>query len=149
MGEAAYTQWAFDQAVHFMAENPGLTARRMTQRFYVFWFTDIFDHWSWSPHDKWWNTGKRRLLKALITKTSALLPLVTVLVGIVSGRLRDLPYKHLFISVFVFLSIPYCITHAGDVFSQAVRPWLAVLALIVLMRVARPNDKSLMMSGGS
>ncbi len=135
MGEAAYTQWAFNQAVQYIREHPGITITRIAQRIYVSWCTDIFDWWSWRPDksEKWWNRGRYFIVLKMTTIVSALVPLAFVLFGLVSSRLRGLPYKFLFISLFLFLSLPYYFTSANDYYSQAVRPWLAMLAVVVLL----------------
>jgi hypothetical protein len=137
MGEVAYMQWSLDQAVEYMASNPGVTVVRILKRMYVYWTTDVTDHWSTFRDLKWWNRDWRfRLLKGL-TVLSALVPLVIVFIGIFLGRLQGLAYRFLFIGLFILLPLPYYITWAGDVYSAAIRPWLAMLAAIVVLRQSR------------
>lgn len=134
MGEAAYMQWAFNEAVRYMINNPVITVVRVIERIYLYWTTDIFDNWSWTPEVKWWNRGWRTGLLAVTTMLSALVPLVIVFFGIVSGRLRGLAYSFLFASLFILLPLPYYFTAASAVFSQTIRPWVAMLAAIALLR---------------
>jgi hypothetical protein len=135
MGEPAYTQWASRQAKDYIRTHPSETLVRVAQRFYVTWFTDIFDQWSWFPEQQWWNQCclSDRALR-VTTILTALVPLVIVVGGLARGYLRGLPYIVIFISLFLFLPLPYYFTQANDVFSQFVRPWLGMLALIVVIR---------------
>lgn len=137
MGEVAYMQWSLDQAVQYMVNNPGITVTRTLARMYVYWCTDVTDNWSSSPNIKWWNQGWWSRLLQATTILSALIPLVIVLFGVLSGRLQGLAYRFLFAGLFIFLPLPYYITLAGDVYSAAIRPWLAMLAAIVVLRRPR------------
>jgi hypothetical protein len=65
---------------------------------------------------------------------SALIPLGIVIFGLMSGRLRGLPHPALFISVFVFLPLPHYFTQVADDYTQTLRAWLALLAIVVLFR---------------
>jgi hypothetical protein len=137
MGEVAYMQWSLDQAVEYMVSNPGVTVVRILERMYVYWCTDVTDNWSSSPDIKWWNHGWWPRIFQVTTILSALVPLVIVLFGVFSGRLQGLAYRFLFIGLFILLPLPYYITWAGDVYSAAIRPWLAMLAAIVVLRRPR------------
>jgi hypothetical protein len=134
MGEMAYMQWAFEKATEFIKKNPGLTAARVGQRIYVTWCTDILDKWSWRPDRKWWDRGFRAILLNLTTTVTAVLLLAIVLFGITFGHLRDFPYKFLFISLFVFLPLFQYFTIASNHYSQSIRPWLAMLAVVIALQ---------------
>jgi hypothetical protein len=60
------------------------------------------------------------------TIPSALIPLGIVILGLISGRLRDLPHPALFISVFVFLPLPHYFTQVNNDYTQTLRTWLAL-----------------------
>ncbi|MCH8275858.1 MAG: hypothetical protein IH851_13835 [Armatimonadetes bacterium] len=136
LGEGEYTRRAFNDAVRYMREHPGTTAGRIGKRMYVMWCTDVFDWWSWfdRPGAKWWNRGNFVGCLQVTTSASALIPLAVVLFGLSTGRLRGLPCKLLFLSLFLFLPLPYYFTSANDFYSAAMRPWLTLLALMVLLR---------------
>jgi hypothetical protein len=134
MGEAAYMQWAFGEAVQYMINNPAITVVRVVERIYMYWTTDIFDNWSWTPEIKWWNRGWRMGLLAVTTILSAVVPLVIVFFGIVSGRLQGLAYRFLFASLFILMPLPYYFTAASAEFSQSIRPWVAMLAVIAVLK---------------
>jgi hypothetical protein len=142
MGETNYMQMAWDQATQYICQNPVVTVIRTIQRIYVYWCTDIFETFpSWSPQSKWWDLGIRARLLALTTIASALIPLAIVLLGLFSDRLRGLPYWPIFLSLFLFLPLPYYITTVVDGYSQATRPWLALLAVVVIFRPRSITNK--------
>lgn len=139
MGEEAYTQWAFDEAVKYMRDHPVETATRAFKRIYVIWFTDIFDWWPWHPDrldSKWWAPGRslRVQVRRVIPILSAVTLLTVLLMGLLAGRLRRLPYGFLFGSVLLFLTLPYYFTSANDYYSHGLRMWLLLLAIVVLCR---------------
>jgi hypothetical protein len=132
LGEVEYTRRALKRAVQYIRQHPRVTAIRVAQRVYVTWCTDLFDQWPWIPGHKWWRRGRRAMIFSLTTIASALIPLSIVLTGLFTGRLRCLPYRSLFISVFLFLPLLQYICIASERYSQGIRPWLAILAVIVL-----------------
>lgn len=137
LGEIEYAREAFSKAMNYMYKHPGETLVRISQRVYVTWCTDVFDHWAWFPGNRWWYGGNREKLFMLVTIPSAILPLGIVLIGLLFGRLRRIPYKSLIISVFLFLPLLYYFTIADNDYSQGIRQWLAMLAIIVLFNNRR------------
>jgi hypothetical protein len=133
LGEIEYDREAFSKAMNYMYKHPRETLIRIAQRIYVTWCTDILDQWSWFPGNRWWYGSLHEKLLMLITIPSALLPLSIVLIGLLFGRLRRIPYKPIIISVFFFLPLLYYFTVADNDYSQGIRQWLAMLAIIVLL----------------
>lgn len=134
LGEVEYGRRARDAALAYMRAHPVETAVRIAQRAYVSWCTDLFDFWPWSEDSRWWKGRWRRVILQATTIASALLSLAIVLWGLATGRLRGLPHATLFAGVFLLLPLPYYFTSANDYYMQSVRPWLALLAGVALLR---------------
>lgn len=135
LGEPAYGQWAQQQAFAYIGEHPQETAALILKRIAVFWLTDVFDHYRWSPDSpRWWQAccGINKVRRAS-TIVAALLPLAIILWALPSGLLRSLPYKPAFAGVFFLYPLPYYVTLANYQYGMAVRAWLGVVAVVTLI----------------
>ncbi len=67
-----------------------------------------------------------------------------IAINLFQGRGFNSPFHHaiLFASVFVFLPMPHYFTMVNSQYSQTLRSWLALMAVIVLMRRARNDTRS-------
>jgi hypothetical protein len=92
------------------------------------WCRDLFNARPWIPGERWWPAGRYDQLLL-----SVLIPLGIVIFGF-WGRLRDLPHPALFISVFVFLPLPHYFTRVNNDYTQTLRTWLALLAIVMIFR---------------
>ena len=102
---------------------------RIGERAYVMWLTDVMDAWSWDG-SKYWNDGRAAMDRALASTVAAWGTVILVIWALLSGRLAALPYKQLFASIFFFLPFPYYFTLAEDDYSQILRSWLLLLAIL-------------------
>lgn len=133
MGEVAYSSWAQHQALAYMLKHPRETAHRVAYRTLVYWLTE----WLTLRRTHWGTLSHRQLLIATVRVFSALVPLVIVIAALALGHLKHLRYKNLFAGLFFFLPLPYYVAHTADVYSQAVRPWLCLLAVIGVVNAVR------------
>jgi hypothetical protein len=133
LGEIGYVRFCRGRALGYMRAHPARTAWRAAERFYVVWCTDIFDRWPWDAQERLERTAFTWIRNITIT-CSAVVPLVIVIYGLFSGRLRELPHPLLFLSVFLFMPLPHYFTLADHEYLQTMRIWLAFLAIIVLLR---------------
>jgi hypothetical protein len=136
LGESEYVRRSGERAWDYICHHPGRTALRVGERFYVAWCTDLFNDWPWNPSDRWWPRGEYNKWLLLATISSALISLGVVIFALVSGRLRGLPHAALFISVFIFLPLPHYFTQIDNEYTQTLRSWLALLAIVALCRRA-------------
>jgi hypothetical protein len=132
LGESEYVRRSGERAWDYMCHHPAQTALRVAERFYVAWCTDLFNSWPEVPNSKWWPRGVYYQLLLLVTIPSALIPLGVVIFGLFSGRLRGVPHPALFISVFVFLPLPHYFTLINNEYTQTLRAWLALFAIVAL-----------------
>ena len=134
LGESEYVRRSGERAWEYICHHPEQTALRVVKRFYVVWCTDLFNDWPWDPSDKSWPRDAYSKLLWLATILSALIPLSVVIFGLVSGRLQSLPHPALFISVFIFLPLPHYFTQIKIDYTQTLRSWLALFAIVALCR---------------
>jgi hypothetical protein len=145
LGEIDYMRFCRERAIRYIRSHPGLTAWRAAQRFYVVWFTDLFDQWPWNRAE----LQRRDMLtrvRLMIFSCSAVVPLVIVVWGLAIGRLRGLPHPVLLISPFIFLPLPHYFTLADPLYMQTMRSWLAFMAVIVLLRRASDAGAAVVMA---
>jgi hypothetical protein len=136
LGEIEYVRYSRARAFQYIKAHPSETALRAAERIYVAWCTDIFQQWPWEPGKPYSGQG---FIITNVTLLSALVPLGIVIFGLITGRLRGLPHPILFASIFVFLPLPHYFTMANGQYLQTLRSWLALMAVIVLVRT-RPRS---------
>ena len=137
LGEIEYVRYSRARAFQYIKAHPSETALRAAERIYVAWCTDIFQQWPWEPGKPYSGQG---FIITNVALVSALVPLSIVIFGLITGRLRGLPHPILFASIFVFLPLPHYFTMANEQYLQTLRSWLALMAVIVLVRT-RPRSE--------
>jgi hypothetical protein len=145
LGEIPYTRQATERALAYMYAHPAITGWRIAQRVYFSWVTDVTSVWRWRPTSPpWWRSARHdALLKAIVIATSPL-ALLFVVWGVFSGHFRALPSPELFVSIFVFMPLPYYMTSVSDFFTAIIRTWLGLLSVVlaacVLQRVRESSE---------
>lgn len=129
LGEIRYSRQGFGDAFAYIRTHPLETVVRTAERAYVFWLTDVTDHWSWGK-TKYWQMGRPEIMKSLSSTLTAWGTVSLLLWALWSGRLAALPYKWLFISILFFLPLPYYFTLAENQYSQILRSWLLLLTIL-------------------
>jgi hypothetical protein len=144
LGERRYVAWAKQEAREYMRANPRLTFERTVRRAILFWTTDVFDTHRWSPTmPRWWQRCcGRQKVERLGTILCALLPLAIVVLGAISGRLRGLPYKPVFLGILLLVPLPAYMISPNDVKGMVVRSWLGVLSVLTLLVWARIQSRA-------
>ncbi len=133
MGEREYNQAALKQALVYIRDHPRLTAKRVCLRIYAFWCSDIFGNWPWVP-DKGMQQGPRL---SLFTGAKAVIwvgPLLTLIWLIVTGRISHVPYWGLFVTLFVWLPLPYYLTHVSPMYAYALQPYLILTGMLAVSK---------------
>jgi hypothetical protein len=131
MGEVPYSRQRFRDALVYIRAHPDKTIVRTAERAYVTWLTDVFDQWRWDSGTlRWWHQPRPAILKTLSSLMAAWV-LVTLLIwALLSKRLAALPYRWLFAGIVFFLPFPYYFTLADNRYSQILRSWLLLLAIL-------------------
>lgn len=143
MGEVAYSHQAFHDALVYIRRHPRATLARIAERAYVIWLTDIFDQWRWnSGTPRWWNQKRPGIMKALSSTLPACVLLILLIWALLSKRLEALPYKWLFASIVFFLPFPYYFTLADNGYTQILRSWLLLLAILAFSAGFRKVESS-------
>ena len=129
LGEAGYSSQGFYDAVAYIRTHPRETMLRIVERAYVLWLSDAFDQWSWDA-TKYWQKGRAAIDQALASALMAWGTMIALVWAIASKRLKNLPYKALFVSVLIILPFPYYFTLADDSYSGILRSWELVLIVL-------------------
>ena len=132
MGEISYVNEVRRRTTEFVRFHPKVTIQRVAMRAYVYWFTDIADVWPWQARPKWWLSGGRAVAMRLVRIGSRLVPLcfVCLLAGL--GWLNRLPFKACLAVLFIFLPMPYYLTHVRYTYSYQVQPYVLLSVLMGL-----------------
>lgn len=145
MGEIAYSRSGFPMTFAYIKTHPRQAFVRTLERAYVFWLTDVLDHWRWDKGmKKWWNQGRPAIVKALSSTLAAWGLVILTIWAFVSKRVKNLPYKGIFISILFFLPLPYYFTLAENEYSQILRSWLLLLVILAFsagFRAKQPDLK--------
>ncbi|HEY2471099.1 MAG TPA: hypothetical protein VGI45_25110 [Terracidiphilus sp.] len=140
MGEIQYSRYSFHRAIVFMRAHPSLTARRILDRIYISWLTDITDRWISPGQRPWWTLSRAQITRSIFTMALILASFATLIWGIVSRRFRLLPHASLFVLLFIFLPLPHYFTLADMEYMTTLRFWVAIVALC--MAALRVNASS-------
>lgn len=132
MGEYAYGQWATTQALQYMTANPAVTLRRIVQRAYVFWCSDVFDQWTWTPREKWWRQGIRTLIVTSGRLVVHNLPWLVALLVVLLGWRSYVGARWVFASIVLLFPVPYYLTHVAPRYSYLVQPYLLIFAAVAV-----------------
>lgn len=139
MGEIAYSSQGYHLALAYIRMHPRQAIQRTLDRAYVVWLTDVLDRWKWdSKTENWWKLGRPAIVKTLSATLAAWGLVILLIWAMLSKRLAILPYKEIFVSLLVFLPFPYYFTLAENEYSQILRSWLLVLAILALSGSFRP-----------
>lgn len=136
LGEAAHSEWAFDDAIRYMRANPGKTATQVATRVAAFWLPDLFD----APDPP------RSFLWRSIFVPAAAVPLVMLLGLFVAGTPLRVPYWSLFAFTLLVLPIPYYLTNVsawyGYSFKYFLLMWVGLSGLLVTSKRSEPGEPS-------
>ena len=133
MGEIDFSRQAFHLAMAYIRLHPREAMVRTLDRTYVFWLTDVLDRWKWDAKtESWWEQGRPAIVKTLSATVPAWGLIALLIWALLSKRLANLPYKEIFLSILVFLPFPYYFTLAENEYSQILRSWLLMLAILAV-----------------
>ncbi len=132
LGEVAYMRAARAEALEHIRGDPGRFARRTLERVATYWAGDVLDRWTWAPRPPWWKAGPRAIARRLLKLACILGPSLLVALGLARGLGRRVPGLALFLGVLVLLPLPYYVTHVHEAYSYAVRPYVLLLAVLLL-----------------
>lgn len=132
LGETAYLRAARAEALEHIRADPARFARRTLERVATYWAGDVLDRWTWAPRPPWWRSGPRAIARRLLKLACILVPTLLVALGLARGLGRAVPGLGLFLSVLVLMPLPYYLTHVHEAYSYAVRPYVLVLAVLLL-----------------
>ena len=140
IGEAAYEKEAKHEAFDFMLKHPGLTVQRCFIRVYLFWCTDLFDHFPWQERTPWWQQGGMVALQRVALSGAALLLVGAALLALLRGKLLRVPYAPLWLAILIFVPAPYYATHVVALYPLAFKPYLLLWVLAAwLPAYSRPS----------
>jgi hypothetical protein len=128
MGEYNYDRAARKLATQYIWNYPGKTAKRVFQRIYVFWCSDIRGDWPWGTssdlnHSEW--CMSRKCIKAMLWVG----PLLVFGWIFVSGRLLRIPYKELFVALFIFYPLPFYLANVSPMYAYALQPYILMMCV--------------------
>lgn len=131
MGEIAYCRQGYRDGFNYIRAHPGQALLRTAERAYAIWLTDTFSQWRWTPDTpRWWHQGMPAIRKHLSSTLAAWGLVILLIWAVFSKRLEALPYKWLFFWIVFCLPFPYYFTLADDQYSQILRSWLLLLAIL-------------------
>lgn len=152
LGEVAYSQQRFHEALVYIRAHPREALVRTAERAYVVWLTDVFDTWRWdSKTPRWWNEPRPAIMKTLSSLLAAWALLTLMIWAVLSKRLEAIPYKWLYFGIVFFLPFPYYFTLADNRYTEILRSWLLLLAILAFSAGFRrkPGKLYLFESDGS
>ena len=126
-----------DQTLGYIKDNLRLTVRRSISRAYVFWCSDITDHWPWVPRDKWWTQGiavKGWWISKIALHTA---PWILALITLSLGYWKSLRTTWLLSLHTIFFPLPYYITHCSPEYAYPVQPFLMIFFFAALCQRSR------------
>lgn len=141
LGEVRYNKYSFHRAIEYIRSHPVQTARRVADRVYISWLTDLSDHWIPQP---WWTMPWPTVARSAITAALVVAAFLTLVWGVLRGRFRLLPHYRLLILILFFLPLPHYFTLADPEYTATFRLWIAIAALcmIAVKRAAAPPTVS-------
>jgi hypothetical protein len=145
MGEMAYSEYAGRRAISYMAQAPRQTLSRIALRMYVWWFTDIFDNWSWHSGLPWWKLGFRSCVRRVTKVTVVGVPVLALIALACLGWLSRVSYRCLFLLYLGVVPIPYYLSLVSPLYASLTPPYVMMLvALMVALRFVpgRPEGRA-------
>jgi hypothetical protein len=132
MGEIPYCRYSFHRAVDYIRAHPLQTARRIGDRIYVTWLTDLTDHWM--PHDEtpWWHGSLAGRMRFLLSALLVIAATVTFVWGMIRGRFASLPYSPMFAAILILLPFPHYLTLADQEYTATFRMLVAITSLCMM-----------------
>ena len=132
MGEIRYCRYSFHRAMQYVRAHPAQTARRIADRIYVTWFSDLTDHWVFPDESPWWRQPLRSRIHYAGTAILILLAVFFFLWGVIRGRFRLLPYAPIFAAILILLPFPHYFTLADTQYTATFRMLVALTSLCML-----------------
>jgi len=132
MGEVRYCRYSLHRAVQYIQAHPTQTVRRIVDRVYVTWFTDLTSHWVRYPDVPWWTKKLRSKVRYGASATLMVLSAGCFLWGLIRGRFALLPYRYMFAAVLILLPLPYYPTVADAPYTATFRMCVAITSLCMM-----------------
>lgn len=132
MREISYCRYSLHRAVAYVSTHPVQTLRRIADRIYVSWLTDLTDHWVPASQRPWWTAPWRVAARHAAMAALNLTAFAAFLWGLLAGRFRWLPQRFMFVLMFVFLPLPHYVTLADAEYTAGVRLWMSMVALCMV-----------------
>lgn len=131
LGEIEYMSAAKREAVEYIQADWGAFTWRTAQRMVLFWTSDIFDRWTWTPRAPWWSQGVAAILRRCIKLGCFLAPLALLFVGLWRRGWPRVPGSAALVGLLVVMPLPYYVTHLQPAYSYTVRPYLLLLGCLL------------------
>jgi len=143
MGEIQYCRFSFDRAVQYIRDHPVQTVRRIGDRVYVTWITDVAEHWMPKGEIPWWQESLRFRLRYIVTAALTIVSTASFVWGLIFGRFRRLPYAPMLASILILLPFPHYFTLADPQYTTTFRMMVALTSICMLaLRVDRTKAVS-------
>ena len=132
MGEIRYCRYSLDRASAYIGSHPAQTMRRIADRIYVSWLTDLTDRWVPASQGRWWTLPWRVAVRHAVTTALIVVAFAAFVWGVLSGRFRLLPHRSLFALMLFFLPLPHYFTFADAEYTAGLRLWIGIVALCMI-----------------
>ena len=132
MGEIRYCRYSLRLAVQYIEAHPSQTVRRIADRAYVTWFTDLTGHWVPYPDVPWWKKKLPGVARLAASAALIVLSVTCFFWGSLRGRFALLPYRYMFAAVLILLPLPYYLTVADAPYTVTFRLCVAITSLCMM-----------------
>lgn len=132
MGEVRYCRYSLRRAIQYIQAHPLQTVRRIADRAYVTWFTDLTDHWVAYPDVPWWKKKLPGEVRHAASVALVVLSVACFFWGLIRGRFVMLPYRYMFAAVLILLPLPYYLTVADAPYTATFRLCVAITSLCMM-----------------
>jgi hypothetical protein len=141
LGEIQYCSYSLHRAASYMRAHPLQTMRRIGDRIYITWLTDLTDRWVSNDETPWWQASTRYKLRFLLSAMLVVASATTFLWGLIRRRFGSLPYAPMIAVILILLPFPHYLTLADPEYTNTFRMLVAITSLCMLasrVNVAEP-----------